>query len=202
MAILTAQSSDGPRTGWPLGDQLVQPGQHVAVCLEVKDSLGIERPTFEDPTISETVDLTRFLFGLPDGSMIQTGEMKISGHIKSNLVKCLTGWLGEPPQMDGSWDYCEMKGTGAMLNVAHKVSRKGRTYADCQGIAGVMEQLATQIPDASKFAVPEGPPALPEPQAQPIAQPIAQPAAPAAPVAPTTQTTGNMFTPVNTNPDF
>jgi len=206
MAILTAQAStDGPRTGWALGDTLVPAGQHVAVCLEVKDSLGIERPTFDDPSISETVDLTRFLFGLPDGSMVQTGEMKISGHEKSNLVKFLTGWLGKPPQMDGSWDYVEMKGQGAMLNVQHKVSRKGRTYADCQGIAGVMEQLANQVPDASKFTVPSNtaPQPQPQPQAQPVAQPVAQPAAPVAPVAPAaTQTTGNMFTQVDSDPGF
>ena len=202
MAILHASSSsDGPRTGWPLGDSLVNPGQHVAVCIGVKDSLGIERPTFEDPSVIETVDLTRFLFGLSDGSMIQTGEMKISGHEKSNLVKFLTGWIGKPPRMDGSWDYCEMVGQGAMLNVAHRVSRKGRTYADVQGIAGVIDQLAAQVPDASKFAIPESTPPAPEPQVQQVAQPVAQPAAPA-PVQPPTQTTGNMFTPVTSNPDF
>ena len=233
MAILTAQTStDGPRTGWPLGDALVQPGQPVAVCLDVKDSLGIERPTFDDPTVMETVDLTRFLFGLPDGSMIQTGEMKISGHEKSNLVKFLTGWLGKPPRMDGSWDYREMKGQGAMLNVAHRVSRKGRTYADCQGISGVMDQLAAQVPNVAQFAVPEGAPPATEPQVQPVAQPVVQPvdvgdtlekgrrvhqivedhyakaqpvvqpAAPAAPTPPAATTQGNMFTPVATNPDF
>ena len=209
MAILTASSTDGPRTGWPLGDSLVQPGQHVAVCIDVKDSLQIERPTFDDPTVMETVDLTRFLFGLPDGSMIQTGEMKISGHEKSNLVKFLTGWLGKPPRMDGSWDYREMTGVGAMLNVAHRVSRKGRTYADCQGIAGVMDQLVAQVPNVAQFAVPEGAPPATEPQVQPVAQPVVQPVAqpvvqPAAPapVQPPTQTTGNMFTPVTSNPDF
>ena len=203
MALLTAQtSSDGPRTAWPLGDGLVPAGQHVAICLDVKDSLGIERPTFDDPSIMETVDLTRFLFGLPDGSMVHTGEMKISGHEKSNLVKFLTGWLGKPPQMDGTWDYCEMKGQGAMINVQHRVSRKGRTYADIQGIAGVMEQLAAQIPKASQFTVPESspPPSQPTPQAVPQPSPEALP-------APATTTTAaapqaNIFTPVQSDPGF
>ena len=178
MAILNAiTSSDGPLTGWPLGDTLVPAGQHVAVCLGIKDSLGLERPTFDDPSIIETVDLTRFLFGLPDGSMIQTGEMKITGHATSNLVKMLTGWLGKPPQMDGTWDYCEMKGQGAMLNVQHKISRKGRTYADVQGIAGVMEQLAGQVPNAAQFTVHETASEPTQPVTETVAQPVAQPAA-------------------------
>ena len=193
-----------------MGDAVTQPGQYVAVCLDVKDSLGIERPTFDDPNVMETVDLTRFLFGLQDGSMIQTGEMKITGHERSNLVKFLTGWLGRPPQMDGSWDYCEMIGQGAVLSVAQKVSRKGRTYADVQGISSVMEQLADQVPQAGQFTAPEAsnPPVQPQPQpvAQPQPAPVVQPQVQQAQPAPTTQppttTTGNIFTPVDTNPDF
>jgi len=193
----------------------------VAVCLDVKDSLGIERPTFDDPNVMETVDLTRFLFGLQDGSMIQTGEMKITGHERSNLVKFLTGWLGRIPQMDGSWDYCEMIGQGAVLSVAQKVSRKGRTYADVQGVTPVMEQLADQVPQAGQFTAPEAsnPPVQAEPVVQPVQpqpvqpvqpQPVVQPqpqqpqqAQPAPTIQqPTTTTTGNMFTPIESNPDF
>ena len=136
--------------------------------------------------------------------MIQTGEMKITGHERSNLVKFLTGWLGRPPQMDGSWDYCEMIGQGAVLNVVGKVSRKGRTYADVQGIAPVMEQLAGQVPQANHFTVPEA--STPPGQAQPVIQPASQPQ-PVAQPAPTIQppvapTTGNMFTQVQADPDF
>ena len=211
MAILRASSSsDGPITGWPLGDAVTQPGQYVATCLAVKDSLGIERPTFDDPNVMETVDLTRFLFGLQDGSMIQTGEMKITGHERSNLVKFLTGWLGRPPQMDGSWDYCEMIGQGAVLSVAQKVSRKGRTYADVQGVTPVMEQLAEQVPQAGQFTVPEAstPPVqaqaqpVAQPQPAPVVQPQVQQAQPIIQPPAATITTGNIFTPVETDPDF
>ena len=138
--------------------------------------------------------------------MIQTGEMKITGHERSNLVKFLTGWLGRPPQMDGSWDYCEMIGQGAVLSVAQKVSRKGRTYADVQGISSVMEQLADQVPQAGQFTVPEASNPPVQPQAQPVAQPqpapVVQPQVQPAPATTTTTTTGNIFTPVETNPDF
>ncbi len=138
--------------------------------------------------------------------MIQTGEMKITGHERSNLVKFLTGWLGRPPQMDGSWDYCEMIGQGAVLNVVGQVSRKGRSYADVQGVTPVMEQRADQVPQAGRFTVPEAsnPPA--QPQVQPVVQPAVQPQVQQVQPAPTTQppttTTGNIFTPVDTNPDF
>lgn len=205
MALLTAQtSSEGPRSAWPIGDTLVPAGQHVAVCLDVKDSFQIERPTFDDPSIIETVDLTRFLFGLPDGSMIFTGEMKISGHEKSNLVKFLTGWLGKPPQMDGTWDYCEMKGKGAQINVQHKVSRKGRTYADIQGIAGVMDQLAAQVPNPAQFTVPESTPQPSQPAPQVAPQPVPQPAPQAAlqPTATTAAPAANIFTQVDSDPGF
>ena len=205
MAILRASSSsDGPITGWPLGDAVTNDGQYLAVCLGVKDSLETQRPSFDDPNVMETVDLTRFLFGLQDGSMIQTGEMKISGHERSNLVKFLTGWLGRPPQMDGSWDYCEMIGQGAVLSVAQKVSRKGRTYADVQGVTPVMEQLAEQVPQAGQFTVPEAstPPVQAQPVAQPQPAPVVQQAQPIIQPPAATTTTGNIFTPVETDPDF
>jgi hypothetical protein len=122
----------------------------------------------------ETLDMTRFLFGLPDGTMIQTGEMKISSHEKSRLIGFLTGWLAGPPLMDGSWDYASMIGKGATITIVHKVSQKGRTYADIASISPVMEQLAGQVPQAGSFQIPvasaEVPAADPAPQVQPVQQ--------------------------------
>jgi hypothetical protein len=116
--------------------------------------MGHTRPTYENPELMETLDMTRFLFGLPDGSMIQTGEMKISSHEKSRLIGFLTGWLAGPPLMDGSWDYAVMVGKGATITIVHKVSQKGRTYADIASISPVMEQLAGQVPQAGSFQIP------------------------------------------------
>ena len=170
MAILSQiTSSDGPITGWPV-EGLATPGQHVVVCLATKDTLGHTRPTYENPEIMETLDMTRFLFGLPDGSMIQTGEMKISSHEKSRLIGFLTGWLAGPPVMDGSWDYAVMVGQGAMITIVHKVSQKGRTYADIAAVSPVMDQLAGQVPQMASFQIPassaEVPAAQPAPQVQ------------------------------------
>lgn len=174
MAILTQSNSggDGPITGWPIATP-APAGQHVAVCLAVKDSMGIQRPSYEDPTIIETLDVTRFLFGLADGSLIQTSEMKISGHEKSKLVGTLTSWLGSPPPI--GFDTETLVGQGVTLNIVAKVSKKGTNYADVTSVSPVMAQLANQVPPVSNFTIPEGD--GPSASAQPVApvQPI-QPA--------------------------
>ena len=206
MAILNQiTSSDGPITGWPV-EGLATPGQHVVVCLATKDTLGHTRPTYENPEVMETLDMTRFLFGLPDGSMIQTGEMKISSHEKSRLIGFLTGWLAGPPVMDGSWDYVVMVGKGATITIVHKVSQKGRTYADIASISPVMEQLAGQVPQLASFQIPvsaEVPAAQPAPQVQPVQQaaPVqqVQPAPQAQPQVQTQQTAPG-FTQVQSPP--
>ena len=206
MAILNQiTSSDGPITGWPV-EGLATPGQHVVVCLATKDTLGHQRPTYENPEVMETLDMTRFLFGLPDGSMIQTGEMKISSHEKSRLIGFLTGWLAGPPVMDGSWDYVVMVGKGAMITIVHKVSQKGRTYADIAAVSPVMDQLAGQVPQMASFQIPassaEVPAAQPAPvqqvqQAAPVQQ--VQPAPQAQPAVQTQQTAPG-FTQVQSPP--
>ena len=172
MAILNQiTSSDGPITGWPV-EGLATPGQHVVVCLATKDTLGHTRPTYENPEVMETLDMTRFLFGLPDGSMFQTGEMKISSHEKSRLIGFLTGWLAGPPVMDGSWDYVVMVGKGAMITIVHKVSQKGRTYADIAAVSPVMDQLVAQVPQMASFQIPAS--SAEVPAAQPFVQQVQQ----------------------------
>ena len=122
MAILQQSSNTGgPITGWPL-TTLAPAGQTFAVCLAVKDSMNIQRPKFEDPTVMETKNFTRFLFGLPDGTMIQTGEMTISLNEKSKLFKTLTSWNGTMPF--SGFDTETMVGKGATLNIVHKTIRE------------------------------------------------------------------------------
>ena len=190
MAILVqSNSGGGPITGWPI-ENPAPAGQHVAVCLAIKDSLGIQRPSYDDPSIIETLDVTRFLFGLADGSLIQTSEMKISGHEKSKLVGTLTSWLGAPPAI--GFDTESLIGQGVTLNVVAKVSKKGTSYSDVTSVSPVMPQLANQVPPIANFSIPQGdgPPSAP---AQPVApvQPI-QPA----PVQTATQVTVDQPQPV------
>jgi|TARA_Y100000289_G_scaffold538_1_gene537 hypothetical protein len=171
MAILTQSSNgDGPITGWSL--EPCRPGQYLAICLEVKDSFGIQRPKYEDPSQIETLDVCRFLFGTQDGQLVQTGEMKISAHEKSKLTGVLTSWLGSAP--GAGFDTETLRGKGAMINIVEKTSQKGRTYSDITSVTPVMAGMEAQVPQASNFTIPGGSPA-PAP-AQPVQPAPAQPA--------------------------
>ena len=187
MAILTQSSNgDGPITGWPL--ELCRPGQYLAICLDVKDSFGIQRPKYDDPSQIETLDVCRFLFGTQDGQMVQTGEMKISAHEKSKLTGVLTSWLGSAP--GAGFDTETLKGKGAMINIVEKTSMKGRTYSDITSVTPVMAGMEAQVPQASNFTIPGGSPAPVQPAPAPaVVQQPAQPApAQPAPQATTTVT--------------
>ena len=169
--------------GFEIGD-LAPAGTHIATCLEVQDQFGVERPKFENPNEKETLDVTRFLFGLrgQDGRSyrVQSFEFRISGSPKSNLFKFLTSWIGYPPKY--GWDYCELKGQGAMITVAHKQSRDGtKTYANLIGISPVIDQLKAQVLPLEAFAQAQAPsqPQAPAPGTQ-VPQPAPQqPQAPA-----------------------
>lgn len=166
--------------------ELAPQGTHIATCLDVQDNFGVERPKFENPAEKETLDVTRFLFGFrgQDGRTyrVQTHEFRISGSPKSNLFKFLTAWLGHPPKY--GWDYCELKGQGAMITVGHKASRDGtRTFANIVGISPVIDQLKNQILPVAAFAQPTTPQQAAQaptpPQAPMVPQAPAQQAAPA-----------------------
>lgn len=134
--------------------EIAPPGQYVAVCLRVNDLFDVERQKFQSQEM-EMRDVTRFVFGLKDQSgrmfLIQTYEFTISGAPGSNLIKFLTAWLGQNPQM--GWDYAEMLGKGAMITVQHKPSAKnpGQTYANISGISPVFQQLAHLVPNPAEF---------------------------------------------------
>jgi hypothetical protein len=150
MAELKKPETNGFRLG-----PTAPAGAYIATCLDIQDQFGVERPKFENPSEMETLDVTRFLFGFKaaDGQIykVQTYEMRISGNPKSNLFKFLTAWLGELPKY--GWDYCGLKGRGAMITVRNQESRDGsRTYASIVGIAPVMDQLKDQVLKLSMFA--------------------------------------------------
>jgi len=170
MAILQQSSNgSGPITGWPL-TTLAPAGQTFAVCLAEKFSKGVQRPKYENPAEMETKDFIRFLFGLPDGTMIQTGEMTFSLNEKSKLFKTLTSWNGTMPF--SGFDTESMIGKGATLNIVHKTSQKGREYADISAIMPVMQGMEAQVPDRSRFVIPTGDEAPAPIQQAPVVQPV------------------------------
>ena len=123
-------------------------GTFVATCLDINDQFGVQRPSFENPQVKELRDVTRFLFGFRASDRqlykVQSFEFRISGSPKANLIKFLTAWLGSPPPND--WDYCELKGQGAFIQVVHKTSADGtKTFANLSAISPVAEAQRSQM---------------------------------------------------------
>ncbi len=171
MAILSESSS---KSNNPFLDQvkddLAPAGTWVATVLAAKDQFGVVRPSFDNPSVTEVVDLTTFLFGFRDQAgqphKIASKTMRISGNEKSNLFGFLKSALGSAPRY--GWDYCELKGKQILITVAHEPKRNGQ---------GVFPTIAALCPVPAGMAT--GVPAAVPQQAAPV--PVAQAPAPVAP---------------------
>lgn len=178
MAILQEQSSKSNNPFLEqVKDDVAPAGTWVATIIDIRDQFGVVRPSFDNPQVTEVVDLTTFLFGFRDQAgqphRIASKTMRISGNDKSNLFGFLKSALGSAPKY--GWDYCEMKGKRCLITVAHEAKRNGQ---------GVYPTIAALCPVPAGMGVGMagavgGVPAAVTPQAAPV------PAAPApAPVAP------------------
>lgn len=181
MAVLTAKAESS--SGFQI-DELAPSGDYVATCIDIADEFSVPRRKYQSEEM-EDVDVTRFLFGFKgqDGRLhkVQTFEMKISGSPKSTLYKFLTAWLGKAP--DYGWDYCSLKGQGAVISVEHVVSQMGTTYPKIARLTPAKTSLAdysAQIVPASEFGVATTPSVAP---VAPVAPAPVAPAAPTPPVA-------------------
>jgi len=128
-------------------------GTYLAVCVDVIDSYGVDRPKYQSEEM-EKVDVTRFVFGVKTkgGALhkLATREMKITGGPKANLTKFLKAWTGENPKP--GMDTEELKGKGAQITVTAEESRNGKTYNNITGIAPVLEDYAAKVPAVNAFA--------------------------------------------------
>jgi hypothetical protein len=166
MAILTAPEGAPGSTFGPRITELAPKGTYLATIVDIIDTFDVVRPTFEDPTKTEKVNLTTFVFGFKgkDGQLylITSGNspisaMRISGNEKAKLYKFLTSLTGEPPKM--GWDYAELKGTPAQITVTHKESKRtpGRMYAIISAQAPAMDEAKPNaIPVAAFESLMEG----------------------------------------------
>lgn len=163
MAVLTAKAESS--SGFQI-DELAPSGDYVATCIDIADEFSVPRKKYQSEEM-EDIDVTRFLFGLKaqDGKLykVQTFEMRISGSPKSSLYKFLTAWLGKPPEY--GWDYCTLKGQGAVISVEHVVSQMGTTYPKISRISPAKTTLADYSPQViplTQFAQTQTPtPAVP-----------------------------------------
>lgn len=179
MAILTAKSESS--NGFQI-EELAPAGDYVVTCLDFADEFAVSRKKYQSEEY-EDIDVTRILFGFKaqDGKLykIQTFEMKISGSPKSTLYKFLSAWLGKAP--DYGWDYCTLKGQGAVVSIEHVVSQLGTTYPKITRISPAKTSLAdysAQIVPIDQFGVA---PVAAAPVAAPVAQALASVGATVAP---------------------
>ena len=180
MAVLQEQMS---KSNNPFLDQVkddVAPaGTWVATIIDIKDQFGVVRPSFDNPQVTEVVDVTTFLFGFRDQAgqphRISSKTMRISGNEKSNLFGFLKAALGGSPKY--GWDYCEMKGKKCLITVAHEPRRNGQ---------GIFPMIAALCPvPAGMGAVPAGgAPAAVAPQPAPVQAAPVQAAPVLVPVTP------------------
>ena len=178
MAVLQEQMS---KSNNPFLDQVkddVAPaGTWVATIIDIKDQFGVVRPSFDNPQVTEVVDVTTFLFGFRDQAgqphRISSKTMRISGNEKSNLFGFLKSALGCMPKY--GWDYCEMKGKKCLITVAHEPRRNG------QGIFPTIAALCPVPAGMMGSGVPASAVTQPAPaQAAPVqAAPAPAPVAPA-----------------------
>ena len=171
MAILQEQMSKSVNPFIEqIKDDLAPAGTWVATIIDIRDQFGVVRPTFDNPAVTEVVDLTTFLFGFRD----QTGQphriasktMRISGNEKSNLFGFLKAVLGAAPKY--GWDYCELKGKKCLITISHEAKRNGQgTFATIAALCPVPAGMAgsTGSPQAAGVpaAVPQAAPAAPSP---------------------------------------
>ena len=130
-------------------DDLAPAGTWVATIIDIRDQFGIVRPSFDNPQVTEIVDLTTFLFGFRDQSgqphRIASKTMRISGNEKSTLFGFLKAALGCAPKY--GWDYCEMKGRKCLVTVAHEQRHNGQ---------GVFPSIAALCPVPAGMALAVG----------------------------------------------
>lgn len=178
MAILQEASSKSNNPFLELvKDDIAPAGTWVATIIDIKDQFGVVRPNFDNPQVTEVVDLTTFLFGFRDQAgqphRIASKTMRISGNEKSTLFGFLKAALGSAPKY--GWDYCELKGRKCLVTVAHEQKRNGQ---------GIFPTIAALCPVPAGMGSPQSAAAVgsghaavaPQPatvQAAPVPTPIA-----------------------------
>lgn len=175
MAVITEENQSAT--------DYVAPGEYPARIVEIDDMMGVERPTFEDPSVMEKKNVTQFYFAVNDHGTVRTVrtfEMKITGSPKGKLFGFLQKVLGHRPNLKGGWDYKELIGTPVLLTLEDKVSRTGTTYTVISDVSpakrGQYMDVTAQCPpmDAAP-GVQQAPQQVPQQQApQPVMQQVPQ----------------------------
>lgn len=151
MAILSNTSSGGHFTGWEVNVP-APTGVHLAVCLDIKETPDFESTDF-NTGLPKVNDVIRFLYGIKVGDdkyLVQSNTINISGSPKSNLIKLITAWMGQAPQVQG-FDTEILRGLPCQITTEQVTSEKGTLYSKVMQVAGVIEQYKAAAPKPDEF---------------------------------------------------
>lgn len=132
--------------------QIHEEGQFVAQCMDVID-MGEELSEFPGKP-PKLVPKCAFIYRTGEtntaGEFIDlVAEFTVSLGDLANLRKYLEQWRGKPltpQQITDGVPLEKMEGTWALLTVAHKTSKKGRTYAIIVSAVGVPKMMQKNLP--------------------------------------------------------
>ena len=131
MAILESKGGDLNRS-YEIS-KLCPTGVYPARCIDILDSMNVEEPSYDDPSVMVTKNKTRFLFSVKVGEkveLVQTFEFNISGSPKSSL-----------------WKFIK--------SIDNRTSKKGTAYATVESVAPLMDP--SQAPAVDAVEIPGGP---------------------------------------------
>lgn len=116
-------------------DPLPPAGTYKGRIVDCVDKFGVTRPKFDNPSETETVDLTQYRIeyrakGKP--YTIDTRPMKISGNEKSALVAFFVGVLGAAPKLP--FDGATLVGREVIVTVTHEEG-KSMTWAKLANVS-------------------------------------------------------------------
>ncbi len=136
-------------------------GQFVGQCMDVID-MGEEVSSFpgKPEKLAQKVAFVYRTGELNDeGAFIDVvAEYTVSLGELANLRAFLEQWRGKPlteDQITNGVPLDKMEGTWALLGIAHKVSKKGRTYAIIQSAVGVPKSMQGNLPSFTGYTRPK-----------------------------------------------
>lgn len=173
-------STSSASSPWNLQDERPPEGSFIGKIIDIKDEFGVVRPKFENPSETETVDRTIFLFGFRDQSgnphRVASRWMKISGNEKSALYQFLRSAMGKPFPYGN--DYTSNIANGGMLGRECLITinlEKRKNGSGTYPVITTVSPVPAGLTQAHQAA----------PQHAPTQQIQQQPVQPTAPLAPT-----------------
>ena len=122
-------------------------GPHPAILVAIID-LGTHEETFQNEVKQQRkcVFVWHLTGTIADyagdpGGFFMAKEFSLSFYPQSNLRKWLERWRGKPYQDEEDISVTKVLGRSCLLTVSHKTSKKGKTYANLEGVSPPMKGM-------------------------------------------------------------